>query len=118
MKEASLKSSQQARDLVKNGAPLPLPLLEDLTQVLLDLGRPEEALALFSGELCKEEHRKEEARLQWKLAHYHESLGQRDISHKVYQQLAQAEDPFWARLAKDRIEGIRFERDVESFRRP
>jgi tetratricopeptide (TPR) repeat protein len=118
MKEAALKSVEQARDLAKGCANPALGELEDLAGVFFLLGRTDEALALLRGEAGKEENRKEGARLQWKMAQYHESLGQRESSQTVYQQLAQAEDPLWARLANDRMEEIRFQRDMESFRRP
>jgi TolA-binding protein len=118
MKEAALQSIRRARDIAKGCAQAPLPVLEDLADLLFRLGRTDEALALIQGEMGKEENRKEEARLQWRVAQYQESLGQAESSQTVYRELSQIEDPLWASLAKERMEDLRFQRDMESFKRP
>ncbi|MCU0595540.1 MAG: tetratricopeptide repeat protein [Desulfobacterota bacterium] len=118
MKEAALQSIRQARDLAKGCAQPPLPVLEDLADVLFRLGRTGEALVLIEEEMGKEENRQEEARLQWRLAQYRESLGQAESSQTVYRRLSQIEDPLWASLAKERMEDLRFQRDMGSFTRP
>jgi len=118
MKDAALQSIRQAKDLRNGCAKVPLPVLENLGDVLFLLGRNDEDLALLQEEAGKEENRKDLERLKWRLAQYHESLGQKESSQAVYQQLTQLDDPLWRRLANDKMEEIRFRQDMESFRKP
>lgn len=118
MKDAALKSIGQARDLTRDCANPSLSVLEDLGGVLFLLGRTDEALALLQKEVGKEENRMDQERLKWKLAQYHERLGQKESSQAVYQQLAKVEDPLWSGLANDKMEEMRFRQDMETFRKP
>jgi len=118
MKEAALQSIREAGHRAKECPALPLQVLEALGDVLFVLGRWNEAVALLQEEAGKEENRKDRERLQWRLAQYHDRLGQKESAQAVYQRLTRLEDPLWRRLASDKVEEIRLRQDMESFRKP
>ena len=118
MKEAALKSTEQAKALTMKCASPGQTVYEDLSSLFFLLGRPDEALALLKEAGAKEENQKDRERLKWKLGNYYESLGQKENSQAVYEQLAKVDHPMWGRLGRDRMEEIRFHQDLEAFRKP
>jgi tetratricopeptide (TPR) repeat protein len=117
MKEVALTSARKAGRLIAECESPSLFAYEGLGGLFSRLGRPEEALNVFTEATGRGAAEKGQERIRWKLAQTYEVLGEKEASLSAYRDLADLGDPLWSHLAKAKIEEIRFLKDMESFKR-
>jgi TolA-binding protein len=114
-KDAGLRSAREARALAGACGNPSLAAYEALAAVFSLLGSSDEALAILTEALGKEDGQNDQERLRWKLARSYESLGKKEDSLSVYRDISNRDDPLWRNLAKEKIEEIRFREEIDSF---
>jgi len=83
-------------------------LYQEIGDLYLNLGYPQEAAAVFNQaiEIAKENATK--IPLKFKVAQCYWRLNRREDSLALYDQISSLNDPFWSNFAKERIEEINF----------
>ena len=114
---AALKTAQQAAALSKACPDPGLLAQEDLAEAFSLLGRPEKAGTLLEKAGLEKGLEKGRERILWKLAQSYDSQGRKEDSLSLYREIADRGDPPWRSLAGEKIEEIRFQREMDSLKK-
>jgi hypothetical protein len=83
-----------------------------LGEVYLELGRPDEAAANLQEALSKGAEGEEVTAVKFMLARCYESMAREEDSFNVYREIQAGNDVFWSNLARERVEEVKFGRDI------
>jgi tetratricopeptide (TPR) repeat protein len=88
-------------------------VLHDLGDLYFKIGEPKTALSLFTQALQLEVGGENKIRLQLMIAQCYKALNMQEDYLALYDQILVTNDPFWSRLAKEKIEEINFSPEVD-----
>jgi tetratricopeptide (TPR) repeat protein len=82
--------------------------LEEIGRVYLQSGYAEEALAVLQSALEMDNQGQNRSRLQLMMARCYEKLNNNDAYLAIYKEVANGEDPFWGKIAEEKMNEINF----------
>lgn len=85
---------------------------KEIGDLYLHLGCPKEALSVFNQALNIEKDDENKILLTLKVAQCYRLLDKKEDCLALYDQIASLNDPFWSNLAKERIDEIKFSREI------
>jgi len=105
-------------DNLRAGCHLPDPrICEQIGNLYLRLGVPRKALSAFNAALQKEKNEKNKILLKLLLGKCYRALNAKKEYLALFEQISRAADPFWSRVAEERIQEIRFNSELKKIKR-
>ena len=108
------RASKEARGAVAilKECQYPFPVALTLGNLLLDLGHPNEALSIFVAAHETEEMRGNRIRYKLAMAKGYELLDREEESIAIYNQVSDLNDPFWSKVAEEKVREIGFNQKI------
>jgi tetratricopeptide (TPR) repeat protein len=85
-----------------------MQLYEEIGELYLQLGEPQEALSVIENAHDLEINESSRARLKMQMARCYEILNQQELYLAIYTEVANLSDPFWSNVAREKIDSINF----------
>lgn len=105
---AALETAEVAISLVRSLPDNLYASSQEIGDLLLRLGHPENAISVFTYALEREQEEDNRVRLQFAIARSYEALNQPKDYLALYKQISEHNDPFWSHLAQERLAGRQF----------
>ena len=111
-KEKALGSINEVASLKKNCPAFYPSFYKEVGEIFLHRGSVREALTFFGQALEKEEDEAAKITVQFKIAECYRRLNNDEKSLALYNQILTQNHPFWSNLAKERMDEIRFQKEI------
>ena len=105
---AALKTAEAAISLLRSPPDNLYASSQEIGDLLLRLGHPENAISVFTYALEREQEEDNRVRLQFAIARSYEALNQPKDYLALYKQISEHNDSFWSHLAQERLAGRQF----------
>ena len=111
--EKALKAIREADSLKEACASHHDYIYQEIGDLYLNLGHPEEAAVIFNQAIDIAKEKPAKIPIKFKVAHCYWLLNKREDSIAVYDHISNLNDPFWSNFAKEKIEEINFTREIK-----
>ncbi|MDY7036242.1 MAG: tetratricopeptide repeat protein, partial [Thermodesulfobacteriota bacterium] len=110
----AIKDADQIKGNCKEGA---IDLYRQIGELYLTLNYPREAISVFNQALGLEKGNENKVLIKIKIAQCYRLLNKEDDSLGLYDQISGLKDPFWSILAREKIEEINFNREINEIKK-